>query len=71
VERKGTRVVTIAIPLACGAGLRLGESTGLTVDRVDFLHSIITIDRQLGLAPARVVRFTETKTEAAAPSTRR
>jgi integrase len=55
----------IAIPLAYGAGLRLGESTGLTVDRVDFLRSIITVDRQLGLAPAGVVTFTETKTKAA------
>lgn len=37
-----------AIPLlAAGTGMRLGECTGLTVDRVDFLRGTITIDRQL------------------------
>lgn len=33
--------------LIAWTGLRGGEAAGLTVDRVDFLHNTITIDRQL------------------------
>jgi integrase len=35
------------ILLGAGAGVRISEATGLTVDRVDFLRRTVTIDRQL------------------------
>lgn len=35
------------IVLGAGAGPRLGEALGLTLDRVDFLRRTVTIDRQL------------------------
>jgi integrase len=37
--------------LLAGCGLRQGEALGLTVDRVDFLRSTVTVDRQI-LTPA-------------------
>lgn len=37
----------IAVVLGAGAGLRPGEVLGLTVDRVDFLRRVVTVDRQL------------------------
>lgn len=37
----------VAGVLAAGAGLRLGEALGLTVDRVDFLRRQARVDRQL------------------------
>ncbi len=36
-----------AVPLALGAGLRHGEVTGLTLDRVQFLRRSLRVDRQL------------------------
>jgi integrase len=36
-----------AIAFAAGAGLRPSEWCGLTVDRVDFLRGVVTVDRQL------------------------
>lgn len=33
--------------VAAGAGLRMSEAVGLTVDRVDFLRRTVTVDRQL------------------------
>jgi len=36
-----------AITFAAGAGLRPSEWCGLTVDRVDFLRGVVTVDRQL------------------------
>lgn len=36
-----------AVPLGIGAGLRQGEASGLTVDRVDFLRRTLRVDRQL------------------------
>jgi len=33
--------------LAAGTGMRIGEVLGLTVDRVDFLRRVLTVDRQL------------------------
>jgi len=36
-----------AVTLGAGTGLRRGEAMGLTVDRVDFLRRIVTVDRQL------------------------
>jgi integrase len=55
----------IMVPLAYGAGLRRGEVTGLTVDRVDFLRSVIAVDRQLVARTGEGVVFAETKTSAA------
>lgn len=40
------------VVLGAGCGLRLGEATGLTVDRVDFLRRTVKIDRQL-ITPTR------------------
>jgi integrase len=37
----------IVVPLGIGAGLRQGEMSGLTVDRIDFLRRRLTVDRQL------------------------
>jgi integrase len=37
----------VAVPLGLGAGLRQGEATGLTVDRVHFLRRSLRVDRQL------------------------
>jgi integrase len=37
----------VAVPLGVGAGLRQGEASGLTVDRVDFLRATLRVDRQL------------------------
>ncbi len=35
------------VVVGAGCGLRLGEATGLTVDRVDFLRRTVKVDRQL------------------------
>ncbi len=40
------------ILLGAGTGLRLSEAVGVTVDRVDFLRRIVTVDRQL-VTPAK------------------
>lgn len=37
----------VAVILAAGAGLRLGEVFGLTVDRIDFMRRTVSVDRQL------------------------
>jgi integrase len=37
----------VAITLGAAAGLRLGEASGLSIDRVDFLGRSLTVDRQL------------------------
>jgi hypothetical protein len=37
----------VAIPLGLGAGLRQGETCGLTVDRPDLLRRTLRVDRQL------------------------
>lgn len=37
----------VAVPLGLGAGLRQGEASGLTVDRVHFLRRTLRVDRQL------------------------
>jgi len=37
---------------AAGSGLRIGETLGLTVDRVDFLRRTVTVDRQM-VTPSR------------------
>jgi hypothetical protein len=37
----------VAVPLGIGVGLRQGEASGLTVDRVQFLRRTLLVDRQL------------------------
>lgn len=37
----------IVVPLGIGAGLRQGEVSGLTVDRIDMLRRTLRVDRQL------------------------
>lgn len=37
----------VAVPIGLGAGLRQGEASGLTVDRVQFLRRTLLVDRQL------------------------
>lgn len=39
--------LAVAVPLGVGAGLRQGEASGLTVDRIQFLRRTLRIDRQL------------------------
>ena len=39
--------MAVAVPLGIGAGLRQGEASGLTVNRIDFLRRTLRIDRQL------------------------
>jgi len=39
--------IAVAVPIGIGAGLRQGEASGLTVDRVDFLRRTLRVDRQL------------------------
>ena len=41
----------VALTLGLGAGLRQGEASGLTVDRIDFLRRSLTVDRQLVTPP--------------------
>ncbi len=36
----------VALVLGAGLGLRLGEASGLTVDRIDFLRRTVRVDRQ-------------------------
>lgn len=56
----------VVVPLGVGAGLRQGEVSGLTVDRVHFLRRTVLVDRQLddeGSRPAG--RLVAPKSEAA------
>lgn len=39
--------LAVAVPLGIGVGLRQGEASGLTVDRIDFLRRTLRIDQQL------------------------
>jgi integrase len=56
---------TIAIVIGAGLGLRQSETTGLTVDRIDFLRRVVTVDRQWQQASgSRVGTFAAPKTEA-------
>ena len=45
------------IVLGAGAGVRIAEGLGLTVDRVNFLRRTVHIDRQLVRAPGPVPVF--------------
>jgi integrase len=59
--------VRATVLFAAGSGLRMGETLGLTVDRVDFLRRTVRVDRQM-VTPARgEPRFGPPKT----PSSRR
>lgn len=49
--------------LAAGAGLRLGEALGLTVDRVNFLKRTLRVDRQLVTIAGKEPRFGPPKTD--------
>ena len=40
----------MVVPLAVGSGLRQGEASGLTADRVDFLRRTLRVDRSRKLA---------------------
>ena len=52
----------VAVTLGAGAGLRQAESTGLSVDRVDFLHRHLRVDRQLLSGPDGATSFGPPKT---------
>lgn len=53
----------VALTLGLGAGLRLSEATGLTLDRVDFLRRQLVVDRQLVSPSAGVPTFGPLKTK--------
>jgi integrase len=53
-----------AIVIGAGLGLRQSETTGLTIDRVDFLRRVVTVDRQWQPASgSHVGTFADPKTE--------
>jgi integrase len=52
------------VVLAAGTGLRQGECSGLSVDRVDFLHRQVRVNRQLLGAKAGVPEFGPPKSKA-------
>jgi integrase len=52
IAREIVPYLRLPVLLAAGTGLRLGETFGITADRVDIEHRRITIDRQL-LTPYR------------------
>lgn len=54
----------VSVMIGAGAGLRLGEILGLSVDRVDFLRRTVTVDRQLVLPSRGGPRFGPPKTPA-------
>lgn len=45
------------VHLIAASGLRSGEAFGLTVDRVDFLRGIVTVDRQALYPPKKPIQF--------------
>lgn len=54
----------LAVQLGEGAGLRIGEVLGLTVDRVDFLRRELRVDRQMVTVPKVGPRLRPPKTVA-------
>ena len=52
------------VTAATGTGLRQGECFGLTVDRVDFLRRVVTVDRQLVTVVGREPFLAPPKTSA-------
>ena len=51
-----------AVVVTAGLGLRMGELSGLTVDRVDWLRRTVRVDRQLVTLAGRGVSFGPPKT---------
>lgn len=54
----------LVVWLGCGAGLRISEIRGLTVDRVNFLRREITVDRQASLRALDADQHRDPKTDA-------
>jgi integrase len=52
----------VALTLGAACGLRQGEATGLTLDRIDFLRRQLTVDRQLVSPPSGPPVFAPPKT---------
>lgn len=52
------------VTLAAGTGLRQSEAFGTTVDRIDFLRRVVTVDRQLLTVPGLGPAFGPPKTKA-------
>lgn len=52
------------VVLGAGTGVRQGEAFGLTVDRIDFLHRQLVVDRQLVQLPGAPPAFGPPKTKA-------
>jgi integrase len=52
----------VALTLGTACGLRQGEATGLTLDRIDFLRRQLTVDRQLVSPPSGPPVFAPPKT---------
>ena len=53
-----------SVTMAAGTGLRQGEVVGVTVDRIDFLHRQLTVDRQLVTMPDRAPYLAPPSTQA-------
>jgi integrase len=56
----------VAIVLGAGLGLRHGEASGLTLDRVDFLRRTVRVDRQWLTPPVGAPDFAPLKTAGSA-----
>lgn len=54
--------MSVVVPLGVGCGLRQGEVSGLTVDRIDFLRRTLRVDRQLVSRHAGGARLMAPKT---------
>jgi integrase len=52
------------VVLGAGTGVRQGEAFGVTLDRVDFLRRVLTVDRQLLLLPGSGPVLAPPKTQA-------
>ncbi len=52
----------VALTLGAAAGLRQGEATGLTVDRLNLLGRTLTVDRQLAIPSSGEAAFVAPKT---------
>jgi integrase len=52
----------VIVPIGLGAGLRQGEVTGLTVDRVQFLRRQLRVDRQLATTSSAAPALAPVKT---------
>lgn len=63
-DRYRALVVVVVVVVAAGTGLRQGECFGLSVDRVDFLHRQVRVNRQLIGVRAGVPEFGPPKSKA-------